>query len=512
MPFASKARRPSRPRGTARLILLAAVALAAAGLAYVLLGRGGDTPPAGAPVVPTPPAASGETPAEPVPDPFAWAPGRDGELSDRATAGASHGLYAFSPGGAAATAERVARRRTQIARAARRAGVATDAVEGLVFLESGGREDAIAPGGTEGAAGLTQIVAETGQSLLGMRIDVAASRRATRRIIRAERRGRPATAARYRAERRRVDERFDPAKALAATARYLELARERFGREDLALVSYHMGMGNLEGVLRDYSGVRDGEIRDVVEDERLTYARVYFDSTPLRHAAVQRRLAGLGDDSSNYLWKLRGAERIVDLWRDDRSELERLARLQTAKNSAEEVLHPPGDTARFATPEQLREARDAGRIVAFPDQPAVTGVSRDPRMGELAGRLGVSPRLYRGLRPGALAAVLYIGAQVRAISQVAPLVITSTVRDERYQAELVQGNREATRNYSLHTTGWAFDVGRTYRTRDQALAFQFILDRLQILDVVAWVREPGAIHVTASEDAGVLEPLLERLE
>ena len=44
--------------------------------------------------------------------------------------------------------------------------------------------------GTEGAVGLTQILAETGQNLLGMRIDVEASRRATRRIDRALRRGR----------------------------------------------------------------------------------------------------------------------------------------------------------------------------------------------------------------------------------------------------------------------------------------------------------------------------------
>ena len=133
-------------------------------------------------------------------------------------------------------------------------------------------------------------------------------------------------------------------------------------------------------------------------------------------------------------------------------------------------------------------------------------------MGELAPRIGASARHYRALRPAALATVLYIGAQVRAISQAAPLVVTSTVRDERYQAALVARNVEATRNYSLHTTGWAFDVSRSYRTRRQALAFQFILDRLQILDVIAWVREPGAIHVTVSEDARALEPLLERLE
>ena len=89
--------------------------------------------------------------------------------------------------------------------------------------------------------------------------------------------------------------------------------------------------------------------------------------------------------------------------------------------------------------------------------------------------------------------------------------MTSTVRDEAYQAALVRRNREATRNYSLHTTGWTFDVARTYATQRQALAFQFVLDRLQILDEIAWVREPGAIHVTAAGGNEDLLPLLERL-
>jgi len=106
---------------------------------------------------------------------------------------------------------------------------------------------------------------------------------------------------------------------------------------------------------------------------------------------------------------------------------------------------------------------------------------------------------------------LYIGAQTRALSGTGPLVVTSTVRDQRYQRLLVGRNREATQNYSLHTTGWAFDISRTYRSRAQALAFQFVLDRLQVLDAIAWVREPGAIHVTASKDAEALVGLLDRV-
>jgi hypothetical protein len=131
-------------------------------------------------------------------------------------------------------------------------------------------------------------------------------------------------------------------------------------------------------------------------------------------------------------------------------------------------------------------------------------------MGELARRVDASPDLYRGLRPEALALALYIGAQVRALSGTAPLVVTSTVRDETYQRALASRNREATRRYSLHTTGWAFDIERRYRSGKQARAFQFVLDRLQSLNVIAWVREPTAIHVTAGPDAKRLLALLGR--
>jgi hypothetical protein len=475
-------------------------AVIAGALALVAVFAGaalrGDAPAPGVRFVPTPP--SGETGGAPVPDPFAYSPDNEAALVRRAAAGTSHVLYARSPGGAIATAERVARWRPQVEAAARSAGVDPDLLEGLVFLESAGREDALA-GGIDGAAGLTQIVAETARNLLGMHVDVERSGRLTRRIERALMHGRLLELQALRAKRRAVDERFDPVKALAGTARYLTLARRTLHREDLAFVAYHMGIGNLQGVLSAYGA------------GTTSYARVYFDSTPTRHADVQRRLAAFGDDSSNYLWKLYAAREIMRLHRHDRPELVRLEALQTAKNSAEEVLHPPASTARFATPGALKAAWD-GEIRAFPDDPERTGLARDARMGELAARVGAVPGLYRGLRPDALATALYIGAQTRAYAGGdAPLIVTSTVRDELYQRRLVRSNREATRNFSLHTTGWAFDVARSYRSRRQALAFQFVLDRLQVLNVIAWVREPAAIHITAASGAEGLLPLLDRV-
>ena len=457
-----------------------------------------DAPRAGVALVPTPPGKAGKD-VEPLTDPFAWDPARAGELARRAAAGSSHLLYALSPGGVVASAERTDLRRAAVERAAKQAGVDADTLEGLVFLESAGREDARAPGGLESAVGLTQILAETGSNLLGMRVDLAASSRYTRLLARAERRGRDRRAAWLRRARAKVDERFDPEKALAGTARYLAIARKRFGREDMAFVSYHMGIGNLESVLHDFGG------------RGLSYARVYFDSTPTRHVRAYRRLASLGDDSSNYWWKLAAAREIMRLWRDDRPELDRLIALHAAKGSAEEVLHPEADTPRFDTATELKHAWDDGDIVPFPRAEAVTGLRLDRRMGELARRVHQPADLYRGLRPEALALALYIGAQVRSISGQAPLIVTSTVRDGRYQDELVTRNREATRHYSLHTTGWAFDVQRAYRSRRQALAFQFVLDRLRTLNAIAWVREPQAIHITVSRDAKALLPLLERV-
>jgi hypothetical protein len=490
-----------RLRRRRRLLPLLAAVLVLAAVAG-LVAREDDGLPGDVPSVPTPPGARNDRERTPLPDPFAYDPDRKAEFERRAAAGTSHALYARSPGGVLVTAERVKQWRPQIEAAAKAADVDPDRLEALVFLESAGRSDAIASD-TEGAVGLTQILAETGQNLLGMKIEVAKSRHYSRRIRRELLRGHVLKVQQLQRARAKVDQRFDPALALRATARYLTMAKERFKREDMAFVSYHMGMGNLEGVLRAY-GAEPG-------DEDLSYTQVYFDSSPVRHTAAYAKLASFGDDSSNYLWKLGAAQQIMELSREDTGKLAALMAAQTAKASAEEVLHPPGTTARFATPNDLQEAWDDEQLVPFPTDERVTGLRADRRMGELAPKLGQPRSLYAGLRPEALATALYIGAQVRALSGTTPLLVTSTVRDEAYQKRLVARNREATRNYSLHTTGWAFDVARRYRSKVQARAFQFVLDRLQVLDAIAWVREPDAIHVTAAPEGKALLPLLKRI-
>ena len=427
------------------LLLLAGLAAAA----FVLLRE--DDPPSWSPL-------------EIKGDPYAYERGREDEFEARAAAGHSHVVYAKSPGGVLATARRVERFRDDIEQAADDAGVDPDLIEGMVLLESAGRPDAIASDDLEGAVGLTQILAETATSLLDMHVDVAASERLTRRLARA--RG-PREADRLRAKRRRVDERFDPRKSLAATGRYLKLAMDEFGREDLAVVSYHMGIGNLQGVLGAYG------------DDDASYAQVFFDSAPNHHPRAYRLLTRLGDDSKTYLWRVLASHEAMRLYRDDRPRLERLARLQESAPSGELVLHPPDRTKVFETKDDLSAGYVRGELRPFPDEPARYGLHR---------ARGVGDALFWGLRPRAFALAVYLARGVREVSGTsAPLTVTRLVTT----TEDGEG---------LHPTGFAFDVRRRYRSGAQAEAFQYMLDRLQALNLIAWTRDSRSIHVTASGD------------
>ena len=125
-----------------------------------------------------------------------------------------------------------------------------------------------------------------------MHINLAASRRLTGQLANAA--GTRARQQRLLARRALVDDRFNARKALAGTVRYLQIAERRFGRPDLAVESYHMGIGNLQNVLDDYDGGRP-----------VPFAQLYFDSAPNHNPTTYRLLSGFGDDSQLYYWRIR---------------------------------------------------------------------------------------------------------------------------------------------------------------------------------------------------------------
>ena len=303
-------------------LITIAVLAAIAALLVVLLGGRSSAP---LPRLPHPgtlgPAAAG--------DALAYRSDRMQAFVSRATAGEAHPLYTKTPGGAVATAARVARFRPLIDQVTAGTGVNPDVLEGIVFLESAGYPDAIAGGNPAGAAGLTQIVAATGTSALGMKINLARSQMLTAQIDQTASTGPRSKILRLEHERAMVDGRFDPRTALAATVRYLTMAERTLGRADLALESYHMGVGNLQRVLGLYDG-----------GTRVPYAQLYFDSAPDHHAAAYQLLSSFADDSWTYYWRILAAEQIMHLYRTDRSALERQATLQGAAGSSRRFSIP----------------------------------------------------------------------------------------------------------------------------------------------------------------------------
>ncbi len=468
-------------RQRTRLALLgSAVVLVIA--VVVAASRGGAPAPLPLPGLGRPAAAA---------DPFAYRADSESAFEARAASGEAQVLFTKSPGGALATAARVAALRPLIDAATSGTAVDPAMVEGLVFVESAGRSDALAGSDPSAAAGLTQILAETGQSLLGMHIDLARSRALTAAIDRASSLGQAGAVARLERARARVDDRFDPRKALAATVRYLELAGRRFGRADLAVVSYHMGIGNLSNVLAAYDGGRP-----------VPYAQLYFDSAPDRHGGAFTLLSGFGDDSSLYYWRVLGAINVMRLYRSDRAALSRLARLETAHDSAEEVLHPPDRTTSFANPGALRAAYGNRAVLPLPSDAATLGLAYGSGLGSASGSVGEPAALYRGLRPAAIDLLIELTARVKALSgAAAPLTVAGAVQDGRYQIQTGSADPEAYDGYSLDTTGYAFDILRRYASRAQAGALQAMLERLQALNLIAWVREADVIHVTVAGDA-----------
>jgi transglycosylase-like protein with SLT domain len=456
------------------MLLLAALVLVVAVIVSAIGGAG----------LPSPPPATIVDGAGPG-DPFAYRSARQAEFVARATAGNAHVLFLKSPGGALATAARVAAYRPAIDRAVAGTGIDPNLLEGLVFVESAGRPDAIAGTDPAGATGLTQILAQTGQSMLGMHINLALSRRLTNQINAIESGERAGRLGPLLARRAAADDRFTPAKALAATVRYLETAQRQFGRADLAIESYHMGIGNLHQVLLDYDSGRP-----------VPYAQLYFDSAPTRHAAAFRLMAGFNDDSVLYYWRVLGAVQIMRLYRTDRAALERLASLQTADDAGGAVLHPAPETQSYADPAALAAAYQRREVVPLPANAAALGLRFLPSMGAGASRVGAPQSLYRGLRPEALRVLIDMAAQVRKLSGLdAPLQIAGTVADERYQQD------EQAIFYPPASTGYSFEIERRYASGAQAGALQAVLDRLQSLNLIAWAREPTTIDVTVATDA-----------
>jgi hypothetical protein len=416
----------------------------------------------------------------------------DEPLAADAARAFDRGLFVSGPG-AVETAAQVAAWRPLVNRAARGTSVDPNLLEAMVFIESGGSSSVIAGHDPSSPVGLTQL-SRVQATDLHMSFHLGASRRLTRMIWTAFREGRTTKVARLEARRRVRDARFAPLASLRGTVRYLDKASHELGRMDLAVASYHLGIPNLAHATAGLP---------------VPFATLYFGSAPDRNVNMWRRLNAHGTVAYDYYWKVLAAERVMRLYRHDRGALAYESKLQSKKNSSEEVMHPRSSTPRFHSPRDLVRAWKKHELLAIPRNASVTHIAIGPYFAQMAHRLGRSQRLYRALRPEARDVLLYIGSRVQQLSHARrPLILTSAVRDDVYQRVLMHVNVNAARTYSIHTTGYAFDIARTYSSKRQAAAFQYVLDRLAALHMIAYIREATAMHIAVA--SGVSLDVLRR--
>jgi hypothetical protein len=444
----------------------------------VFTGGGLKTPPAPRPAALAVPGT-----------PFGYSTTAAAAFSARATLGEASVHFQKSPGGIVATARRVAAWRSDIDRAVRGTNIKPALLEGVVFLESAGDPQALAGNSASDAAGLTQILAGTGQTMLGMKINLRRSEKLTKQIGRALNSGTRQQVQQLEQERAKVDERFRPEAELAATVRYLKTAEASLGdRADLAVAAYHAGIGSLEQILSLYG-----------EGDAVPYSQLYFDTSPISHQNAWQALTDLTDDGANYYWRVLGAERVMSLWRHNRAALNHWAlQLESYPSNALVLLgNGPEGQADFPDPGSIANAywTTPAILTPLPSNSAQLHLAYASTMGGHAAKLGAPRAIYRGLRPDALRMLIQIAAWVDQIADTtAPMTVASTISDTEYNNLLDTDDLPA-------TSGYTFEIERKYASSAQADAFQFVLDRLQALNLIAWIRHPSTIEITVAPDA-----------
>lgn len=291
------------------------------------------------------------------------------------------------------------------------------------------------------------------------------------------------------ARRRKVDERFDPARAIAAQTRYLIRLTRRYGGVDWALQAYHGGEAGVARTVRLYStggggatlASRGGGSRWV------TYADFYQGCTPTATPEAFNYLFGRSDDHRYYWWKVLMAERALDLYRKDPQEFERQWQLLKPGCNAEAAWYPEPENLQFEGPSALRAAYLDGTLVPLPREAGALGL----RTENLAALDPESAGLHKGLRPEAMGALLRVVHIYRSCGGGEPVTVLSLVQsnqyrqkwEARYPPKPLPPN--VPRDPQFHTTGLVFDLKRPARDWDRKV-LEYALGRMYDTLRISW--------------------------
>lgn len=311
-----------------------------------------------------------------------------------------------------------------------------------------------------------------------------------------------------------VDQRYDPAAAIAAQTRHLVELTRSLGGIDWALQGYHGGAGGAKKSLALFfadvpAGLRQASADGgpVMGGGGLSYGEFYRRLHPISTPSAFAYIYGRSDDHRNYWWKVLMAHKALDHYRESPRKLKQ----------EWEALHPGyyGDAhvlglekipdLQFADNEALRKAYGSGALVRFPAAASRLGI----RTGDLAPLQPSSAALHKGLRPPAMGALVRAAEIFRSSGGRGGLTVTAMVESSAYRtlhysryprAPLPPG---IPRDPDYHPTGYAFDIARPASDWDRKV-LEFALGQLADSLRITWRTERGpagrAYHVLADPD------------
>jgi hypothetical protein len=326
------------------------------------------------------------------------------------------------------------------------------------------------------------------------------------------------------AKRRVVDERYDPAKAIAAQTRYVVRLARRYGTLDWAFQAYHGGEGGVQRTVSSYLGrsypqfasagaaIR-GELPHRGGSQRvrpmLDFEDLYFGTTPRSHPEAFSYLYGRSDHHRYYWWKILMAERAIALYRDDPEEFLRQWRALRPGQRMEVAWYPNAEELSFDTVADLKQGYESGDLVRLPADLKRHGLAA----GNVAPMDAANAYHYKGLRPAAMGTLLRVAELYRKHGGGAPLGIHSLVHttnytrllEARYPPPWVRNPPEdpADLHIDLHATGYCFDLERPSSAWNRKV-LEYALGHLADRGRIYWVDEtiygPRRYHVCPSPD------------
>jgi hypothetical protein len=398
--------------------------------------------------------------------------------------------------------------------------------EADILLESGGNPEDVS---SANAVGVAQWIYETGVRA-GLKVDLPESRRLTAEIDPLKRHAAwleylsspdsdpnapgnpgldpamaaqllPAARARLeelRANRRAVDERYDPQKAIFAHTRYLLGLYRKFPDLQWVFQAFHGGEAGVARTLSKYMGPSwKGSLAEAIRTgyggKHLSYETLYFTAGPTSHSASFSYLYGRGDDHRHYWWKMRAAEDAFTLYRRDPDAFRRMWESLLPGRAKEAMWRPDGPATAFESADAVERARAKGDLMPLAPTgiqlPRTTVAVVRPPTAALLMLIGSVYRTARGRPPLAVGD----GTVPSDLMKRRPRPVSSVplMPPDPLIYALPGGGPPGDFNY--HATGWAVDLLRPYDD----------LNRKTLEYALGYLRDRGILWFYEETDGGI---------